>query len=72
LQTGASTNHSTFCVGKNKNRAEVLSSAAQFQSKQRELALTSLKARIRFVDDVNTAFATDQLVVAVAFHQRFQ
>ena len=36
------------------------------------LALTCLKARIGFVDDINPAFAADELVITVALGQRFQ
>ena len=37
-----------------------------------ELALTSFKTRIRFVNDINSTLATDELVIAVAFCQGFE
>jgi hypothetical protein len=36
------------------------------------LALAGLEAWVGLVDDVNAAFATDQLVVAVALHQALE
>ena len=36
------------------------------------LALAGLKAALRLVDDVKAAAATNNLIVAVAFFQRFQ
>jgi hypothetical protein len=36
------------------------------------LALTGLEAWVCLVDDVNAAFATDQLVVAMALHQTLE
>ena len=36
------------------------------------LALTRLKAWVCFIDDVKTAFATDNFTVAVAVFQGFQ
>jgi hypothetical protein len=38
----------------------------------RVLALARLEARIGFVDDIDPAFAADQLVVAMALHQAFE
>ena len=37
-----------------------------------QLALTRLETRIGFVDNINPAFAADELVITVALGQRFQ
>jgi hypothetical protein len=48
------------------------SSAVQKTVNAVELALAGLKAWIGLVDNVNAAFATDQLVVAMTLHQTLE
>jgi hypothetical protein len=63
--------HDTFfAINKWQTRRVVPS--ALTQNREYELALTSLKTRIRFVDDINPTLATDELVVAMAFQQCFE
>jgi hypothetical protein len=62
-----------FTLNKNNNRAEGYPARPkQSVTNLESLALTGLKARVGFVDDIHTALATDQLIVAVAFHQALE
>jgi hypothetical protein len=56
---------------KNNNRARQ-GRARQKSSGMAGLTLTRLEAWVGFVDDVNAALATDDLVIAVALHQTLE
>jgi hypothetical protein len=58
--------------GKNKNTAlKTFQRGAKFDSRK-SLALTGLEAWVGLVDDIDTALATDQLVIAVTLHQTLE
>jgi hypothetical protein len=54
------------------NTALNVSSAVKEYVNALKLALAGLKARVGLVDNVNAAFATDQLIVAMALHQTLE